>query len=134
MARPKKSRCICAFPKSMEFKPFGEYAEIIDLTFDEYEAFRLIDYLDFSQEECARQMEVARSTVAAIYQSARKKIADAIVNGKALEIHGGDVELCPSHGNCCGRCGQNICGNCNHGSCPDCKNNITTPEACSNIN
>jgi predicted DNA-binding protein (UPF0251 family) len=121
MARPKKSRCICSFPKVMEFRPFGEYAEVIDLSFDEYEAMRLIDHMNFSQEECANQMDVARSTVAAIYDSARRKIADAIVNGKAIAIHGGDVELCPSHGNCCGRCGQNKCNNCNHGNCPNCK-------------
>lgn len=114
MARPKKMRCICEFPKSMEFKPFGDYADTVNLSFDEYEAFRLIDFLDFSQDECAKQMNVARSTVAAICQSARAKIADAIVNGKALVIYGGDVELCPNHSTCCGRCGQRDCEICGH--------------------
>lgn len=121
MARPKKSRCICAFPETLEFSPMGGYADAVDLSFDEFEAMRLIDHMGFSQEECSKQMDVARSTVASIYEAARKKIADAIVNGKALHIHGGDVELCPSHGNCCGNCGQNKCGNCDHGSCPNCK-------------
>ena len=83
MARPRKMRCICAYPKSMEFRPFGEYAETVDLNFDEYE-------------------------------SARTKIADAIVNGKALVIHGGDVELCPNSSTCCGRCGQRDCDACGH--------------------
>ena len=114
MARPKKRRCICEYPKSMGFRPFGDYAESVSLSFDEYEAFRLIDKLKFSQEECAKQMAVARSTVAAIYESARTKIADAIINGKALEIHGGDVHLCPNHSTCCGRCGQRDCDSCGH--------------------
>lgn len=114
MARPKKMRCICEYPKSMGFRPFGDYAEMVSLSFDEYEAFRLIDKLKFSQEECAKQMAVARSTVAAIYESAKSKIADAVINGKALEIHGGDVELCPNHSTCCGRCGQRDCDACGH--------------------
>lgn len=130
MARPKKSRYICAFPKIMEFRPFGEYAEVVDLSFDEFEAMRLIDHMNFSQEECAKQMVVARSTVTAIYDSARKKIADAMVNGKVIAIHGGDVELCPRHGNCCGRCGQNKCGKCNHGTCPDCRYNNSKNSNC----
>lgn len=114
MARPKKMRCICEYPKSMGFRPFGDYADTVSLSFDEYEAFRLIDKLKFSQEECARQMAVARSTVASIYESARTKIADAVINGKALEIHGGDVQLCPNHSTCCGRCGQRDCDSCGH--------------------
>lgn len=130
MARPKKNRCICAFPKIMEFRPFGEYADVIEMSFDEYEAFRLIDHLKFSQEECAKQMDVARSTVTSIYENARTKIADAIINGKALVFHGGDVELCPSHGNCCGQCGKNECGNCNHGICPHCKYHISKTKNC----
>lgn len=130
MARPKKSRCICSFPKIPEFRPFGDYADTVNLHFDEYEVIRLIDHQGFTQEECAKQMDVARSTIASIYESARKKIADAIVNGKALAINGGDVELCPSHGNCCGSCGKNKCGNCNHGSCPNCKYNYPTNDVC----
>ena len=54
MARPKKPRIICSYPGVMGFRPFGTYAETIDLTFDEYEAFRLIDKLGYSQQECAK--------------------------------------------------------------------------------
>lgn len=114
LARPRKHRCICEYPKVMGFQPFGDYAETVEITFDEYEAFRLIDKLKYSQEECARQMNVARSTIALIYESARSKIADAIVYGKAINIHGGHVELCPYHSTCCGRCGQKDCDKCGH--------------------
>lgn len=117
MARPRKNRCICSFPKSMEFRPFGDYAETVDLSFDEYETLRLIDLKSFSQEECARQMDVARSTVASIYDSARHKVADAIVNGKALQIYGGDVQLCENHSVCCGDCGKNNCPTCTNVAC-----------------
>ena len=123
MARPKKRRRICNYPKIMEFRPFGDYADVVDLTFDEYEVMRLMDTLGYSQEECSKQMDVARSTVAAIHASARAKTADAIINGKALAIHGGDVELCRSSSLCCGRCGQKACVNCEHGTGPKCQRN-----------
>lgn len=93
------------------------YAEAIDFSFDEFEAIRLIDYMGFTQEECAKQMFVARSTVASIYQSARSKVADAVVNGKALQIHGGDVQLCENHSVCCGQCGKENCSHCNNSAC-----------------
>jgi uncharacterized protein len=109
MARPKKPRVICEYPKITGFRPYSDYAETIELNFDEYEAFRLIDKLEYTQEECAKQMKVARSTVAAIYDSAREKIANAIVYGKAINFHGGDIELCKYHSTCCGRCGQKDC-------------------------
>ncbi len=127
MARPRKNRYICTFPKIMEFRPFGDYAETIDFTFDEYETIRLIDYKGFSQEECSRQMDVARSTVALIYDSARQKIADAIINGKALGIHGGDVHLCPHHSVCCGNCGKGNCDSCDNLSCTKNKKSQSKP-------
>ena len=76
----------------------------------------MIDTLEYTQEECARQMNVARSTVASIYESARSKIADSIVHGKAINIHGGDVTLCPYSSLCCGNCGKKDCKNCDR--CP----------------
>lgn len=124
MARPRKNRCICAYPKSMEFKPLIEYAEAVDFSFDEYETIRLIDYMGFTQEECARQMYVARSTVASIYQGARAKLADALVNGKALQIHGGDVQLCENHSVCCGKCGKENCNTCSNVACTNNPNNV----------
>ncbi|SET34100.1 Protein of unknown function DUF134 [Natronincola peptidivorans] len=79
--------------------------EII-MTVEEYEAIRLIDLEGLTQEECAERMSVARTTVQRIYNDARKKLAEALVNGKILKIQGGDYKLCeegePMYG--CGRC------------------------------
>ncbi len=102
MARPCKNRRICAYPKVLGFTPFGDYAETVNLSIDEYEAFRLIDKMDYNQQECAKHMGVARSTVAAIYESARSKIADAVVYGKAINISGGDVFVCEYNSLCYG--------------------------------
>ena len=63
-------------PAVREFGPVGRAAgEPVEMTVDEYESIRLMDRLGFSQEECALQMDVSRTTVQAIYDSARKKIA-----------------------------------------------------------
>ena len=93
MPRPVKSRRICGMPEYCCFAPQESCSETVLLTLDEYEAVRLIDYMGQSQEQCAAQMEVARTTVTAIYDSARRKIADCIVNGKRLEIAGGNFRI-----------------------------------------
>ena len=71
----------------------GENAEIIVFTLDEYEAVRLIDYEKMTQEECALAMGISRATVAGIYESARFKLADAVVNGKCIRIIGGSYRI-----------------------------------------
>lgn len=73
------------------------------MTVDEYEAVRLIDLEGLTQEECAKQMNIARSTVQGIYIKARKKTAESLVNGKTLLIEGGEYRLCEGLGNGCGR-------------------------------
>ena len=93
MPRPVKSRRICGMPEYCCFAPQESCSETVLLTLDEYETIRLIDYTGQSQEQCAAQMEVARTTVTAIYDSARRKIADCIVNGKRLEIAGGNFRI-----------------------------------------
>ena len=103
MPRPQKKRRICAMPEFAAFAPCHRdmEAERVDMTLDEYAAIRLIDLLGCTQEECANQMEIARTTVQAIYDSARKKVADALINGKRLEIGGGQYRICPHSGQCC---------------------------------
>ncbi len=119
MARPKKSRRVCAVPDIKKFNGNCEKDEI-SITVDEYEAVRLIDYVGLTQQECAKQMQVARSTITAIYDNARYKISDSIVNSKPLKIEGGDYELCPNSKHCCGQCGKNRCLRCKHGTCERC--------------
>lgn len=75
------------------------------LQLDEYETMRLIDREGFSQEQCGAYMHIARATVQQIYTSGRKKMADALVEGRTIEIGGGDYRLCDGqerHCNCGG--------------------------------
>ena len=106
MARPKKARKICFEPNIAELIKPKNGRGCVELTVDEYES--------------ALQMEVARSTIAAIYENARYKISDSLVNGKSIKISGGDYVLCQNSTHCCGRCGANTCGRCNHGACERC--------------
>lgn len=96
MPRPKKLRMICQLPQNAGFVPeracHGKRPVIMSV--DEYEAIRLIDKEGFSQEDCGSYMEIARTTVQQIYTNARKKIAIALVEGRALKIEGGDYQLC----------------------------------------
>lgn len=105
MARPRKCRRVCAMPRNNCFAPVGQAMarEKTIMRIDEYEAIRLIDLAGYTQEECAEQMGVARTTVQGIYISARQKLADALVNGKALWIEGGDYDLCREEGSGCAR-------------------------------
>ena len=68
------------------------------MTVDEYEAIRLIDLSGLTQEECAGQMNISRTTVQGIYDEARKKLAESLVNGKILMIGGGEYQLCDGRG------------------------------------
>lgn len=96
MARPQKCRKVCFEPEYCNFLPDGfPVKETVTLTIDEYEVIRLIDLLDFDQNECAKQIEVSRTTVTQMYDNARKKIADSLVNGKPLKIEGGNYCLKP---------------------------------------
>jgi predicted DNA-binding protein (UPF0251 family) len=106
MARPVKWRKVCSLPERNRFGPLGFHGEergYVRMTVDEYEAIRLIDLEGFTQEECAGQMNVARTTVQGVYAAARKKLAQSLVNGKVLLIEGGEYRLCEGRGNGCGR-------------------------------
>lgn len=110
MSRPIKLRKVCCLPESNKFGPFETPSDIkyyINMGLDEYETIRLIDLEGFSQEECAKQMNVSRATVQRIYMDARKKIAEALVYGKTLNIQGGKYRLCDDNVKGCGRgCGK----------------------------
>lgn len=104
MARPFKSRRICGLPTVEAFGPLGqEAAKWVELTLEEYETIRLIDFLGCTQEECALQMGVARTTIQSVYNSARRKLADCLVCGGQLRIQGGNYTLCPKADSCCGK-------------------------------
>lgn len=111
MARPRKCRRVCGMPQNNCFAPWGNggTTERIIMAVDEYETIRLIDLAGYTQEECAGQMGVARTTVQGIYNNARQKLADALVNGKMLFIEGGDVDLCQREQAGCGRKCRQIC-------------------------
>lgn len=104
MVRPRKCRRVCGLPGINNFGPLNaEEREtlVVIMTVEEYETIRLIDMEGKTQQECAEVMGVARTTVQSIYDSARKKLADALVNGKQLRIEGGNYELCGGrHANC----------------------------------
>ncbi len=96
MPRPTRCRRIARIPAFRSFSPDDvDPSESVSLTIDEYEALRLLDGEGLTQEECALRMNIARTTVTAIYDSARKKIANVIVNGKRLLIAGGCCEYEP---------------------------------------
>jgi len=105
LSRPRKWRNVCSLPDSNMFGPLDFPAKedyFVIMAVDEYETIRLIDLEGLSQEECANKMNVARTTVQSIYSDARKKIAESIVNGKALKIEGGDYKLCDGNEKFCG--------------------------------
>ena len=96
MPRPFRCRRIEQMPVFRSFSPDDITAEdIVRMTVDEFEALRLLDDEGLTQEACAARMNIARTTVTAIYDSARKKVADALVHGKRLLIAGGHCDYSP---------------------------------------
>lgn len=97
MSRPVKWKKVCCLPETDLFGPLNAKNRedgIITMSVEEYETIRLIDLEGMLQEECAESMHVARTTVQKIYNDARKKLADALVNGNVLKIEGGNYKLC----------------------------------------
>ena len=105
MARPQRRRRICREPEYRQFQPDGIGAgEEVNLTCDEFEIIRLVDHLRLTHEQAAKRMDISRTTATEVYESARGKLADAIVSGKALTNGGGSYRLCPGDG-CAKACG-----------------------------
>ncbi len=96
MPRPRQCRRVAHLPQVTFYKPRGVPLSVlqqVNLTFDEFEAIRLADFEGLYQEQAAKKMNISRQTFGRILESAQKKIADALVNGKALSIQGGPIEL-----------------------------------------
>ncbi len=96
MPRPVKLRQVDSIPTATFFKPAGvpmAQLETVTLAVEEVEAIRLKDEEGLHQEDCATQMRVSRATFHTILKSARQKIADALLNGKAIQVQGGVFAL-----------------------------------------
>jgi uncharacterized protein len=107
MGRSVKLRTVCSNQEKTFIPTNKSTEEIVHLTIEEYETIRLIDYAHLSQFECSEMMNVARTTVKSIYETARYKIADALMNQKRIVIKGGNYQLC-HHGHDVKHCAKNI--------------------------
>ena len=109
MPRPFKCRLVESLPPADYFKPRGVplgSLEVVNLTLDEFEAVRLADYEGMYQEKAAERMGVSRQTFGNIVEAARKKIADALVNSKAIRIEGGVYRTAEWGRISCAACGH----------------------------
>ena len=96
MSRQPLLRRVDYLPIINFFKPAGvplAQLQEIRISIEEVEAIRLKELEGMEQEECAKKMNISRSTFARILLSARQKTADALLNGKAIRIEGGNYEL-----------------------------------------
>lgn len=127
MPRPHRCRRIGALPANSVFKPAGVPGRDLDevvLTVDEFEALRLADYEGLYQEQAAERIGVSRQTFGRIVESARKKVAQALVKGMVLRIEGGQVEMAETRAFECADCGhlwEVPFGTGRPGSCPSCQ-------------
>ena len=96
MGRIPNWRRVGFVPEITYFKPAGvPHAALqeVCLSVDEAEAIRLKDIEGLDQQKCAESMRVSRTTFSRILESARQKMADALLNGKAIRIEGGNFEM-----------------------------------------
>ncbi|MBN1898171.1 MAG: DUF134 domain-containing protein [Spirochaetes bacterium] len=96
MTKPRKDRQVKSPPFIVFFKPQGiplVQLEQVILTVDEYEAIRLADWEELKHDEAASKMKISRPTFTRLLNTAHKKISDALVNGKAIRIEGGNYIL-----------------------------------------
>jgi len=103
MGRRQLWRKVSSIPLVTYFKPAGSrMAELeeVCLLVEEAEAIRLKDLEKMEQETCAQKMNVSRSTFSRILDVARQKVADALLNGKAIRIAGGNFEMAQRHFRC----------------------------------
>ena len=89
--RPKKYRIVRMDPKISQFSPRGRPGrpDEVELGVDQFEAIRLADYMGFAQKEAAKSMHISQQTFSRILGKARKAIANGLVRGAIIKIHGG---------------------------------------------
>ncbi len=103
MPRPPKWRCVSFMPQITYFKPAGIPLALLKevcLSVEEAEAIRLRDLEGLEQEECAQRMHISRPTFHRVLESARKKVAESLINGKAIRICGGNFGMATSRFQC----------------------------------
>ena len=136
--KPRKKRNVLYPPNVQYFKPQGVPVRVLDtvmLTIDEYEAIRLADYENFKHEDAAKKMDISRPTFTRLLESAHNKISDAVINGKAIRIEGGDFNFLGNRYQC-NNCGNSwivekyinphiLCPNCRSGKIDDIGERIT---------
>ena len=127
MTRPIKCRRVSCEPKADYFKPRGIPLTMLEeakLGVDELESIRLADLEGLEQEKAAARMKISRPTFGRIVERARKIVADAIVNGKALKIEGGDFVMAQKRKFLCADCGHTLevpYGTGRPADCPKCQ-------------
>lgn len=137
MVRPRRLRRIFFQPDVTYFKPTGipvAHLEEVNLSYDELEAIRLIDSEGLEQTKAAKKMKISQSTLSRLLKEGRKKVADAIVQGQAIKIHGGDFKMAARRG--FGRMHYCVCPSCGYKEehqrgvpcyqkrCPKCNKNL----------
>lgn len=122
MPRRQRNRKISQPPLMKGYRPFGMLKckkEVVKLTFEEYESIRLVGYENLSQEQASEKMGVSRPTLTRVYNKAISNLSKALVEGKTLEIDGGNYELVEDWFRC-RKCHKLIQGEDNHKKCARC--------------
>jgi len=112
MVRPRRARSISFQPDVTYFKPIGvpmAHLKETMLSFDELETIRLIDSEGLDQTKSAKKMKISQSTLSRLLKEGRKKLADAIIQGNAIKIQGGNFKMVQPTGRGLGR-GRGIGG------------------------
>ena len=131
MPRPRICRRVHCEPGFTYFKPRGvplTHLESVNLTVDEFEAIRLNDLKGLEQTVAAEKMHISQPTFHRILESARKKVADALINGKAIRIEGGDYAATSTREFSCEDCGyewKESRGTGRPNNCPRCSSSRT---------
>ena len=106
MVRPRRTRRISFQPDVTYFKPAGIHMVHLKetvLSFDELEAIRLVDSEGMEQGKAGKRMKISQSTLSRLLRTGRKKLADAIIQGNAIKIQGGNFKMVQPTGKGLGR-------------------------------